>query len=93
MNTKCRGWGIARKPKKYNSGGSVKPNSAQKAFGPTVIQKAERERMAQLEDPLPPQPPEFLAPPAKRRAVDPKTKAKQDAQLRSMLKKHDAALD
>ena len=93
MALKCRGMGKARK---FSEGGT--PNATQRAVGPTIFQDTERRRRAAMdmdEVGSMQQAPRATggSPPIKRRVVDAKTKAKQDAQLKAMLKKHDAPLD
>lgn len=82
----------AAKPKRFSEGGM--PNSAQRAFGPTIFQANERRKQAAIDGAeKTPSKTEFSSPPIKRQNIDPATKAKRDAQLRAMLKKHDASLD
>lgn len=98
MALKCRGMGKAMK-RSYADGGAVRgPNVAQRAVGPTLFQDVERRKRAAIDAAEMggmTQEPAGMgeSPPIKRRVVDAKTKAKQDAQLKTMLKKQDAPLD
>ena len=97
MALKCRGMGKAMK-RRFAEGGKVEgPNTAQRAFGSTIFQRAERKRMEAAElaaagdmtpqtAPAPaPEPPR-----QKPRVVDASAKARQDAQLRALRAKQDA---
>jgi hypothetical protein len=99
MALKCRGMGKAMK-RRFAEGGKVEgPNTAQRAFGSTIFQRAERKRMEAAElaaaGDMTPQtaPAPAPAPEPQRqkpRVVDASAKARQDAQLRALRAKQDA---
>ena len=97
MALKCRGMGKAMK-RRFAEGGKVEgPNTAQRAFGSTIFQRAERKRMEAAElaaaGDMTPQTAPAPAPEPQRqkpRVVDASAKARQDAQLRALRAKQDA---